>query len=517
MQKYAIYLRKSRDDLAAERSGGEDTLARHEMMLTDLARQRGYLIGEIYREVVSGETISGRPEMQRLLRDVESERWAGVLVTEVTRLARGDTIDQGVVAQTFKYSGTLIVTPLKTYDPRDRGDEEYFEFGLFMSRREYQMINQRLQNGRIRAVAEGKYPANKAPYGYKVVSLPHQKGNTLAIIPEEARIVQEIYEWYTEGFTGVRLGITRIAHKLNELGVPTRSGRIWTCASIRDILQNPVYYGMIRWGGRKQVKKMRDGEVIRTRPRNAEPVIVKGLHEAIISKEQFDLAQQNFDSNRPAPIPRNRETQNPLAGLVWCGKCGRKMVRRPYQSGRIATLLCSVAECTNVSSDLNLVEQRVLDAISDILDEWTTLSSPTIDTSRIEKESEWLGKVERELEKLNKQLDAQRDLLEQGIYTVAEYVERKEKITDEISELTKQREEIAARIESAAAREQRKAVLVPHYRKLLEDYHTETPAGKNAILKEIVQKIVYTRDTGGRWCEDKQNFKLEVTLRVDQP
>lgn len=124
MKPYAIYLRKSRDDIAAERSGGEDTLARHEMMLTELAKQRGYLIGEIYREVVSGETISGRPEMQRLLRDVEAERWAGVLVTEVTRLARGDTIDQGVVAQTFKYSGTLIVTPLKTYDPRDRGDEE---------------------------------------------------------------------------------------------------------------------------------------------------------------------------------------------------------------------------------------------------------------------------------------------------------------------------------------------------------------------------------------------------------
>ena len=43
MKPYAIYLRKSRDDIAAERSGGEDTLARHEMMLTELAKQRGYL------------------------------------------------------------------------------------------------------------------------------------------------------------------------------------------------------------------------------------------------------------------------------------------------------------------------------------------------------------------------------------------------------------------------------------------------------------------------------------------
>lgn len=513
MKQYAIYLRKSREDIAAEHSGGEDTLARHEQMLTELAQQRGYSIGETYREIVSGDTISGRPEMQRLLRDVEAERWAGVLVTEVTRLARGDTIDQGIVAQTFKYSGTLIVTPLKTYDPRDRGDEEYFEFGLFMSRREYQMINQRLQSGRIRAVTEGKYPAARAPYGYALTKLPRQKGNTLTILPEEAHIVRAIFEWYTEGFDGMRLGITRIAHKLNERGVPTRSGKIWTSCSVRDILQNPVYCGMVRWGGRKQIKKMRSGEIVTSRPRSADPLLVQGLHEAIVSKELFDLVQQNFSANRPAPIPSNRETQNPLAGLVWCGKCGRKMVRRPYQSGRTAVLLCPVAECVNVSSDLNLVEQRVLDAISEILEEWGTLSSPAADASRIASETEWLNRVERELQNLQKKLDAQRDFLEQGVYMVDEYLARREKVTSEIAVLTQQKEEISARIASESIGQQR-AEALPRYRRLLENYHDETPAGKNAILKQIVSKIVYTRDVGGRWCDDKQNFDLEITLRI---
>ncbi len=49
-------------------------------------------------------------------------------------------IDQGIVSQAFKYSGTRIITPTKTYDPNNEFDEEYFEFGLFMSRREYQTI-----------------------------------------------------------------------------------------------------------------------------------------------------------------------------------------------------------------------------------------------------------------------------------------------------------------------------------------------------------------------------------------
>lgn len=77
----------------------------------------------------------------------ERGQWDGVLVVEIERLARGDTEDQGAVAKAFQYSGTKIVTPLKTYDPGDEFDEEYFEFGLYMSRRELKTINRRLVRG----------------------------------------------------------------------------------------------------------------------------------------------------------------------------------------------------------------------------------------------------------------------------------------------------------------------------------------------------------------------------------
>ena len=66
---------------------------------------------------MSGETIAARPVMQQLLIEIEQNVWSGVLVMEIERLARGDTIDQGIVAQAFKYSNTKIITPLKTYDP----------------------------------------------------------------------------------------------------------------------------------------------------------------------------------------------------------------------------------------------------------------------------------------------------------------------------------------------------------------------------------------------------------------
>lgn len=123
-----MYLRKSREDIEAEKYGEGETLARHEKILTNLAENRNLKIGKVYREVVSGETISEREEMQKLLRDVEDEKWAGILVVEVERLARGNTSDQGRVAEAFKYSHTKIITPMKTYDPNNEFDEEYFEF-----------------------------------------------------------------------------------------------------------------------------------------------------------------------------------------------------------------------------------------------------------------------------------------------------------------------------------------------------------------------------------------------------
>ena len=61
-----------------------------------------------------------------------------------------------MVSNAFQYSGAKIITPQKIYDPNNEFDEEYFEFGLFMSRREYKTINRRLQRGREISTQEGK-------------------------------------------------------------------------------------------------------------------------------------------------------------------------------------------------------------------------------------------------------------------------------------------------------------------------------------------------------------------------
>ena len=83
MDEYCIYLRKSRADNELEARGEGETLKRHERALLDLAKKMNIVIGKIYKEIVSGESITSRPEVQKLLEDVESGIWTGVLVMEV--------------------------------------------------------------------------------------------------------------------------------------------------------------------------------------------------------------------------------------------------------------------------------------------------------------------------------------------------------------------------------------------------------------------------------------------------
>ena len=140
-------------------------------------------------------------------------------------------------------------------------DEEYVEFGLFMSRREYKTIVRRQQRGRLASVREGKYVGNKPPYGYTRVKLQDQKGWTLEPDPATSHVVQSIFRWYTEGEGGPPIGVAKIAQRLNSLGVPSAAGQDWTNSIVIGILRNITYAGFVKWGCRRAIKTLENGAV----------------------------------------------------------------------------------------------------------------------------------------------------------------------------------------------------------------------------------------------------------------
>lgn len=523
--RYCLYLRKSRADAEAEARGEGETLARHEKILLELAKKMKLNITEIYREVVSGETIAARPVMQHLLQEVEKGIWDGVLVVEIERLARGDTIDQGIMAQTFKYSNTKIITPLKIYDPNNEFDEEYFEFGLFMSRREYKTINRRLQSGRLASVKEGKYVANKAPYGYNRVRLEHDKGWTLEIVEDKAEIIKLIYELYTTGEQQMdgsykRLGVSLIVRKLNNMKVPTKTGGSWSVGTIRDILINPTYTGKLRWNWRPAEKKMVEGQVTITRPRSNEYTIVDGLHPAIISDETFQLAQKFMTENPPVPVSNRNTVKNPLAGIVKCGKCGRNMVRRPYNNRNQAdTLMCHATSCNNVSSNLRIVEDRILNALEEWLEkyilQWNLDSNEPKSDMQITVNNKALKKLDEELLTLNNQLEKSYDLLEQGVYDTDIFLERSKSLSLRIEQIKNDITAVKENLSIELAREKGKKKIVPTVSNLLEVYkELPTAKAKNDLLKEVLEKVVYVKESGTRWHGSPDDFELTLYPKI---
>lgn len=512
MPAYAIYLRKSRSDIIDP----EHTLDVHEKTLTKLAHDLKLPIGAIYREVVSGETIASRPVMLKLLSEVEQGVWSGVLVMEIERLARGDTIDQGVIAQTFKYSGTKIITPTKIYDPSNEFDEEYFEFGLFMSRREYKTINRRQQRGRTAASASGKWIANKPPYGWNRVKLVNEKGWVLEPNPSEALIVQKIFDMYTNE----RIGPSNIAHRLDALKVPTPTGaEFWSQHTIRDILRNPAHIGMVRSGERPTVKTVKNGNIVKSRPHDKNCKLYKARWDGIISEEQFDRAQKIMTANTTG-VKENYALQNPLAGLVICAKCRRKMVRRPYPDPAAAdSLICPNSNCDNIAAPLHLVEQRVLTALADWVDRYRiSVKNEQKMPEDQQLQQAALAKTEAEIKTLSAQMDRMYDLLEQGVYTPEVFAARSAAISARLQGAVSTQKSLQQDMERAEKRQKALAEFIPRVENVLAAYdNAATAQAKNHLLKEVVDHVDYIKTTrGDRQGRNVDSFEITLYTRLPE-
>ena len=498
---YALYLRKSRADLEAEAHGEGDTLARHEHILMELAKQKSLPIGAIYREIVSGERISNRPVMQQLLAEVEEGRWKGVLVTETSRLARGDTIDQGIVAQAFKFSRTLIVTPAKTYDPTQEADEEWMEFGLFMARQEYRMIRRRMSAGMQAAKREGRFIGNTPPYGYARYKLPG-RGWSLRPVEAEAKIVRMIFDLYASG-----VGYNEIANRLNALHLPAPKGDQWSRGTIPGILRNAHYIGCIPAAFRPEKKVVKDGAVVATRPRNNACVLYKGLHEPIIPRELWDQVQARLGKNTTVRTPGGRQQSNPLAGLIVCDCCGKRMQRRPQSEGVATQITCTTRGCPTVAHSAEELEKLVLDSLRVFLSK-IEVGAPAAPDLTAGQHA--LAGFDKKLAELDARLRRTFELVEDGTYTREVFLARQSELSAERTRLTADRAAVEQAIQRRQQEYEAQAGLAPAVRHVLDVYDTALPAAdRNRLLKQVIDHIDYHKRTRSRWSKESD---LSLTL-----
>lgn len=523
---YCAYLRKSRVDLEQERHGAGSTLDRHREILSTLADQMGKSIKKYYEEVVSGESLADRPMAQQLLSDIEDGVWAGVFCMDVDRLARGDTIDQGTIARTFSITGTKIITPNKTYDPDNEFDEEYFEYGLFTARREYKMINRRIQRGRVLSIKQGKYISPVPPYGYERYKLETERGYSLRPHPEQAPVVKMIFQLYTVGIeneNGIfeRLGSDRIASYLDSLNIKPVHNKTWSRMTIREILKNPVYTGKICWGRRKEEKTLKDGKITKSRPNAEEYIMVNGLHEAIIDESTFREAAHLLSSRTVAPVQPGKILQNPLAGLVYCQKCGQLMTRLgPNNHTKYPTLKCPNRYCNNVAAPLDLVESKLLSGLAEWCESYQLQigDGPEDVCSDLDLCLSALSGLDSELETLQAQLDRTYTLLEQGLYTNDIFLHRHKKLSTEMDAMRERRATLQLRIRNIETTLNTQEQIIPRIQRLLDSYHDlKSASEKNLLLKEVIERVDYLKtEKNRRGTRNNTNFTLSISPRLPE-
>ena len=511
MERYAMYLRKSRKDLELEQLGEGETLSRHLKILEDLCRKLKIVIADndIYKEVVSGESIEARPQIKKLLNLVEQSYYTGVLVVEIERLARGDSIDQGRILKTFKLSKTKIVTPNKIYDFSKEIDEEYMEFGLFMSRREYKIISKRLLRGRNLSASEGKFVGSHAPYGYERIKIEHDKGYTLKINNDEANIVKLIFDMYANNLNKV----PDICRYLNSLNILSPSKSKWTPDGIRRILKNPVYAGYIRYNKRVITTKFKDGKEYKTSCTNngelKDLIFVKGLHEPIISKDLFNKALDIMKNNYISPS--HSSLKNPLAGLIRCKSCGKILATSCSRGEK--RLYCKTLDCNNKGHNLEQVEDKVLLFLENWLNDKELLYLNNSD-SILQSKHALLNKLNEQLKKLKIKKEHIYDLFEDNIYDKDTFFERNNKISLSIDELESQITNLKNEIKGLENISVQKNMFIPNLQKVLKEYRlTSNTEQKNFLLKSVIDKIYFLKnETGNRW--HKANFELWILPKI---
>ena len=228
------------------------------------------------------------------------------------------------------------------------------------------------------------------------------------------------------------------------------------------------------------------------------------------------MAQEFLSGSRAPSIREKGVIQNPLAGLVLCGKCGRRMQRRPYlKQGLPPSLICVNTACDNVSSNLNVVEERILFSLRQWLEDYRVAwrREPRGSGVAIEFHQKALAKLEQELSTLSRQREKLYDLLERGVYDADTFLNRREVITVRIQEAEQNRKAIAGELVREQRRETNHREIIPKVEHLLEVYGTLTPAGKNFMLKEVLEKVVYRKDPESRWSHS-DDFKIDLFPKV---
>ena len=324
----AIYCRVSRDDGTEKES---NSITNQKRMLSKYAKTNGFKNIKVYEDDGFTGTNFNRPDIQRLLDDVEMGYVSTIIVKDMSRFGR-EYLQVGYYTEHyFPEKNVRFIAVNDGVDSANEEDNDFTPLRNFMNELYAKDISRKVKSAhRVKGMA-GE-PLSQPPYGY--MKDPENKKRWI-IDPEAASVVKDIFKMCLEGKGNET--IARILQERQVLipmaywqskGLP-RGGKIkqpnpykWCKTSIAKILSQQEYCGdvinfksySISFKKKKRIPKPKE-----------EWMVFKDVHEPIIDRETFEQVQKrNVSTRRRQPKPQNA-IKSIFSDMLYCADCGSKL------------------------------------------------------------------------------------------------------------------------------------------------------------------------------------------------
>lgn len=337
MYQAGIYCRISIEERTKEGKYSNSIHSQIQMARDFIASQNDIKKVKVYADDGASGSNFNRAEFRRMLTDIELGIINMVILKDVSRLGREHIDTNYYLWKYFPERKIRVVSLLDHYDSAVSTYDELLEIKTLLNDMYLRDTSKKIKTTIQAKRTMGEYTPKEPPFGYVKSKTAH---NHLEVDAYAAEIVIRIYRMYLSGCGG-----TVISRILNEEqipapakykkevlknGYPWNVGKgLWTPATVREILKNPVYTGAV-------VLRKFDKPSYKLKYRKAIPLeeleLIPDAHEAIISKEEFARAQQIRKDHRVSYFDKNKEPHK-YVGLLFCGKCKTAM-RKRYLASR---------------------------------------------------------------------------------------------------------------------------------------------------------------------------------------
>ena len=292
--------------------------------ISKYAQEKGWeIVGEYVDEAESARTAN-RPKFKEMIAAArrKNKPFDAILVWKLSRFARN--WEDSIIYKSLLRKHEVQVISIN--EPVGTGAAGKLLEGMIEVIDEFYSTNlaEDTTRGMKENAGRGFHNGGRAPTGYRTmkVNIGGIERSKLETQESEAPIVRRAFQNAAAGSGG-----KEIAKGLNEIGISTRTGKLWSAGTVNYMLRNEVYAGTLVWAGG-------NGDIIRTH----------NAHPALVSRGEFDRVQQLLTDRQPrVRHPRTVNSRNLLSSLLYCAKCGTPMTGCAAKSGQFSYYRCNNA------------------------------------------------------------------------------------------------------------------------------------------------------------------------------